>query len=193
MIEPWYQVVAPDKPLSQGDIILGCPVLAWLPSHPHASPTPSPPLEERATVLSEDVIVMTQACDLEQRKVHDVVLCRHFPLTAYRKNDWERWMTDRGQTPSEKSWRRFCEDIAAGYVWNLSFLDRFEHAELGTEVRIVNFHKVFTVPRDFMESLSRERRCQRLRLCSPYREHLSQAFARFFMRVGLPQPVTVVW
>jgi len=25
-----------------------------------------------------------------------------------------------------------------------------------------------------------------LRLLSPYREHLSQAFARFFMRVGLP-------
>lgn len=24
-------------------------------------------------------------------------------------------------------------------------------------------------------------------------EHLSQAFARFFMRVGLPQPVTAVW
>ena len=25
----------------------------------------------------------------------------------------------------------------------------------------------------------------RLRLCPPYREHLSQAFARYFMRVGL--------
>lgn len=27
---------------------------------------------------------------------------------------------------------------------------------------------------------------RRLRLLPPYREHLSQAFARFFMRVGLP-------
>ena len=26
----------------------------------------------------------------------------------------------------------------------------------------------------------------RLRLCPPYREHLAQSFARFFMRVGLP-------
>ena len=26
----------------------------------------------------------------------------------------------------------------------------------------------------------------RLRLLPPYREHLSQAFARYFMRVGLP-------
>ena len=27
---------------------------------------------------------------------------------------------------------------------------------------------------------------RRLRLLPPYREHLSQSFARFFMRVGLP-------
>jgi hypothetical protein len=26
----------------------------------------------------------------------------------------------------------------------------------------------------------------RLRLCPPYKEHLAQALARFFMRVGLP-------
>jgi hypothetical protein len=74
-----------------------------------------------------------------------------------------------------------------------SFLDRFEHTDLGTEVRIVNFHTIFTIPRDFLESLLRERGRNRLRLRSPYREHLSQAFARFFMRVGLPQPVTAVW
>ncbi len=30
------------------------------------------------------------------------------------------------------------------------------------------------------------RRSPRPRLLPPYREHLAQAFARFFMRVGLP-------
>jgi hypothetical protein len=190
MTEPWYQVIDAENPLSQGDIILDCPVLVW--KHQEAGTTPAP-LEDRATLLREDVVVMTQACDLEQQKVHEVVLCRHIPLTAYRKHDWERWMAERGQGPSEKAWRRFCEDIAAGYVWNLSFLDSYEHAELGTEVRIVNFHKVFTVPRDFLESLLHERHRSHLRLRSPYREHLSQAFARFFMRVGLPQPVTAAW
>jgi len=29
----------------------------------------------------------------------------------------------------------------------------------------------------------------RLRLLPPYREHLAQAFARFFMRVGLPADI----
>jgi hypothetical protein len=190
MSEPWYQVIAAVQPISQGDLILDCPVLMWKRLDPAAT---TPALADRAILLREDVVVMTQACDLEHHKVHDVVLCRHIPLTAYRKNDWEPWMAARGQAPSEKAWRRFCDDIAAGYVWNLSFLDRFDHAELGTEVRIVNFHTVFTIPRDFLEGLLRDRGVARLRLCSPYREHLSQAFARFFMRVGLPQPVTPTW
>jgi hypothetical protein len=189
MTEPWYQVIDASQLLSQGDLILDCPVLVWK----RLDQTTPMPLTERAALLSEDVIVMTQACDLEHRKVQDVVLCRNIPITAYRKKDWEPWMAARGQAPSEKAWRRFCEDIAAGYVWNLSFLDRFEHTDLGTEVRIVNFHTVFTIPRDFLETLLHERGRDRLRLRSPYREHLSQAFARFFMRVGQPQPVTAVW
>jgi hypothetical protein len=192
MIEPWYEIVDADQRLTQGDLLFDCPVLSWMPNNSTGQPT-TPPLEDRATLLSEDVIVMTQACDLEQHKVHDVVLCRHMPLTAFRKNDWDRWMSERGQMPSEKAWRRFCDDIAAGYVWNLSFLDRFEHPDLAAEVRVVNFHKVFTMPRDFLESLLQVRQRKRLRLRSPYREHLSQAFARFFMRVGLPQPVTAAW
>jgi hypothetical protein len=53
------------------------------------------------------------------------------------------------------------------------------------------YEVVFTVPRMFLESLLRQRAAPRLRLLPPYREYLSQAFARFFMRVGLPQPVDV--
>src|SRR5262245_33467491 len=102
-------------------------------------------------------------------------------------------MLSRNQNPSEKAWKRTCQDIADGYVWNQTFLNRSDHAELRTEVRIVDFHDLFTVPRAFLETLLRRRQQPRLRLRPPYREHLSQAFARFFMRVGLPQPVDPAW
>ncbi len=46
---------------------------------------------------------------------------------------------------------------------------------------------------DFLESLLKQRGQPRLRLLPPYREHLSQAFARFFMRVGLPVQVAQAW
>ena len=50
---------------------------------------------------------------------------------------------------------------------------------------IINFKDIFSIP----VSMAKKIACQngkRLRLCPPYREHLSQAFARYFMRVGLP-------
>jgi hypothetical protein len=72
-------------------------------------------------------------------------------------------------------------------------LNRFDHADLTTAIRVVDFHDLFTVPRGFLEAVLRQRGLPRLRLLPPYREHLSQAFARFFMRVGLPQPIDRVW
>jgi len=192
MTEPWFEVVEADQPLTQGDLLLDCPVLVWQTETPARMQTPPRPLQDRAALFSEDVVVMTQACDLAHDKVRNVVLCPHRPPPAFRK-DWELWMAERQQAPTEKSWRRLCDDSAAGYVWNLTFLDRFEHPELRTEVCVANFYQVFTAPRDFLETLLRERDQRRLLLRVPYREHLAQAFARFFMRVGLPQPVTQTW
>jgi hypothetical protein len=72
-------------------------------------------------------------------------------------------------------------DHAGRFVLNSSSIEG--HA---IEHRVVDFHIIYTVPRDFLESLLQHRGKPRLRLVSPYREHVSQAFARFFMRVGLP-------
>jgi hypothetical protein len=44
------------------------------------------------------------------------------------------------------------------------------------------------LPFPFLSSLAAANG-KRLRLLPPYREHLSQAFARFFMRVGLPTDI----
>jgi hypothetical protein len=58
---------------------------------------------------------------------------------------------------------------------------------------VQKLNEVFTVPREFLESVLAARAAARPRLLSPYREHLSQAFARYFMRVGLPVPVIEAW
>jgi len=58
------------------------------------------------------------------------------------------------------------------------------------DLRIVDCGKVFCLPLPFIQELA-VRQSPRLRLRSPYREHLSQAFARFFMRVGLPQDINL--
>jgi len=189
---PWYEVVDAGVPLTQGDLLFDFPVLTWdtLRLTGLAGEPAELALQDLAVAFREDLVVMTQACDLEHGKVENVVLCPHASLTAFR-DTWKQWMVARNHNPSEKAWRRTCEDISNGYVWNQAFLAHLDFPEITAEVRVVDFHDVFTIPRLFLEGLLRKRAKSRPRLLAPYREYLSQAFARFFMRVGLPQPIDV--
>lgn len=189
MSDGWYQAVPPESPLTQGDFILDCPLLAWatdLTEWTGGSETALLKAASRGT--RADVIVMTQACDLEHDKVADVVLCPHLPVSEYR-DYWEMEMRARSQNPTERAWRNHFGDIREGYLWNLAILNSGSASSLYTTHRVVDFHEVFTAPRVFLEALIARRGQTRLRLLPPYREHLSQAFARFFMRVGLPVEV----
>jgi hypothetical protein len=200
MSESWYAVVGPDASLTQGDILLACPLLEWETSGSEAEPSaegdgPNEPIErlsKLAVAVEADVVVMSQACDLEHGKVSKVVLCPCLPLSKY-KADWEAGEKARKQNPSPKAWKRVCGDITEGYIWNLFMMESMPEGELTSEHRIVDFHSVYTIPRAFLDSLIVERGGKRLRLLPPYREHLSQSFARFFMRVGLPENIKPGW
>lgn len=193
MSESWYAVVDANTALTQGDLIFDCPLIAW-----NSEPVDLAGQDElevlkavnHATVA--DVVVMTQACDLAHDKVSNVILCPHLSLSEYR-GYWEAEMRAQAQNPTDKAWRGTCDDIREGHVWNLAILNRREEGPLMLDHRIVDFHEVFSVPRAFLESFLGQRGDQRPRLLPPYREHLSQAFARFFMRVGLPTPVVKGW
>lgn len=189
----WYEAVEASVELTQGDIILNCPVVRWA-SKP-IEPAINPEVEILKSLVEADeidAVVMTQGCDLENRKVENVIICPHFSLSQY-KEGWEQAMRDASQNPNAKAWRRVCEDIKNGYIWNLAMLNEGEIGALRLTHRIVDFHDVYTLPRTFLESLLQSREQSRLRLLPPYREHLSQAFARFFMRVGLPTAITKIW
>jgi len=194
MSDKWYGIAGPSDALTQGDIIFECPVLAW-----KNEPFPSEgaaDLCERLRAHFEsvavDVVVMTQACDLAQEKVRNVTLCAHYAIETWRQS-WEQTLKAKGHSPTAKAWQNQCEDIQKGFVWNLSMLDKADLGTLRMAHRIVDFHEIFTVPREFLESLIAQRGHERLRLFPPYREHLSQAFARFYMRVGLPVEIVPVW
>ncbi|MGE3966453.1 MAG: hypothetical protein AB7I09_20320 [Planctomycetota bacterium] len=180
----WYTEVAATTPLTQGDLIDECPVLQWATGAEGGASD----LKAATRAVSADVIVMTQACDLEQGKVANVLLCPRDRLSVY-KQCWEANQRARGQSPTAKSWAAHCDRIRDGFVWNVGLLD----AAPSGEVFLIDFHEVFTVPRSFLDSFLHQQGRPRLRLKSPYREHLSQAFARFFMRVGLPTSVTRSW
>ena len=188
----WYEVADATQRLTQGDLIFDCPILSWQWQSPNQSLDLEDTEELRRHVrgFRTNVVVMTQACDLENEKVNNVVLCPHLPLSKFRAI-WDSTCQQMGHNPTTKAWKRMLTDLANGYVWNQTFLNACDVGEvdLQTEVCVVDFREVLTSPRSFLESLLQQRKRKRLRLLPPYREHLSQSFARFFMRVGLPQPV----
>jgi hypothetical protein len=191
---PWYSEVSSDSPLTQGDIIEACPVVVFRSTLDLSGVTD---LEGLLTALQPSVgleqvrvIVMTQACDLEHQKVRSVILCPVYHLSEYRAY-WEEAERRDNQNPTPKAWSKHTAQIKDGMVWNLTMLaQRDGNEQAGDEISIppliVDFHEIFSLPIDFLATWVTISRSRRLRLRPPYREHLSQAFARFFMRVGLP-------
>jgi len=173
-------------------MIFQCPLLSWK-SGPVEFPTRElDTLRQHVDPVMSNVVVMTQACDLENDKVRMVVLCPHLALSDFERL-WQEDQRHRGQNPTTKSWQRLCESIRDGYIWSLCLLNAEDVDGLKVEHRVVDFRDLFTVPREMLESLLSHRNEPRPQLLPPYREHLSQAFARFFMRVGLPTNVSTAW
>ncbi|MFZ5821930.1 MAG: hypothetical protein ACOYYJ_18730 [Chloroflexota bacterium] len=165
---PWYEIVEGDV-LEQGDVLLACPIIVPIVGYPLEGNT-------QGDVQIYDVIIMTQSCDLENEKVQDIIVCPHWDLRT------------AGETDSVLAKKSTWQSIIKGHQYRYAMLSAWRNEEFSIDVRIVDFGRIFSLPRDFVRQLATERG-KRLRLCPPYREHLSQSFARFFMRVGLPQDI----
>ena len=175
MTYPWYCLVNSDE-LEQGDILEYCPVFA-------------PPLDLTLDSLEDgeadftwekrDVIIMSQSCDLVKgrEKVKEVLLC----------TVWNR--SELAELPGgDLSVKAGMEQVRKGRLAGLQMLNKCELSDTERDFRVVDFRRTYTLPLDFCREFARKSE-NRIRLLSPYREHLSQGFARFFMRVGLPTDI----
>lgn len=172
--DSWYELTEGEQ-LEQGDILFECPVVV-----PN---TPLPLSELHRTEISADIITynvvgMTQSCDLENSKVQDVLLCTHWDLEEAKQADPS--LAKKNALVEIKNGRRPCYTL----------LNRSDLLNPSMDLRIVDCRKVFCLPLSSVQQLAVSQG-PRLRLRSPYREYLSQAFARFFMRIGLPQDIQI--
>jgi hypothetical protein len=192
MTNNWYEIVSAKKPLTQGDLIFDCPVLVWKKDIPKLSgKSETEILKSSIDVISVDVVIMTQACDLENNKISNVTLCPHIAVSEY-KSLLETKTIAKGENFTTKKWDKYVAELENGTIWHKSLLNSNDTKTILFEHRIVDFYEVYTIPRTFLENVVRNRKIPRPRLLPPYREHLSQAFARFYMRVGLPTPINKI-
>jgi hypothetical protein len=170
---PWFRTVD-DSSLEQGDLLRGfdvaVPVVA----------VGSGGSELQIELKTFDVVVMTQSCDIENDKVRSLLLCPVFDL----------WRFVESAKAGRENWGSEQRDkLRQGNLPGYHLISDADQDGQSLPVSVVDFHEVYTAPtilvREFISTAGK-----RLRLCPPYKEHLAQAFARFFMRVGLPVAIS---
>lgn len=165
---PWYATAEGDQPLEQGHFVKDCPVVV-----PPKAEAGDEPLVE---IKEYDVVVVSQSCDLRNEKIELVLVCSVWLLDEFN-GCGGLFKGDEGR-----------ESLRRGNVHGYHLLNKCEIADFQTDFLVVDFRSVYGVDYGFLRDLCMKNG-KRLSLLPPYREHLSQAFARFFMRVGLPADI----
>lgn len=170
VIKPfWGKVTGPD--LKQGDLLAQCLV----PQFGSDFGAGGENTNERVPMGEANLIVVTQSCDLENGKVDLVALCPAYTLAEFEEHN-PRF------TP--KLW----EEVRKGRIPGLHLLGDPSNPESNRGALVVDFGKIFSLPLSYLGKRA-ESSGERWRLDSPFLEHFSQAFARYFMRVGLPSTI----
>lgn len=167
MAEPWWTRVDGGQ-LAQGDLLRDCLLPVFTGVEPVGDDNALEEVLDRARL-----IVMTQSCDLENKKAASVALCPIYRLAEFENAN--------PSLAKKGAW----EQVRKGRVEGLHLLASPDKPDENREAFVVDFRHIVSLPIEYLSNHA-ESVEHRWRLSSPYLEHLSQAFARFFMRVGLP-------
>jgi hypothetical protein len=167
-VEPFWAEVH-ERALRQGDHLPQCLVPCFGPDLAAAG-------THEVTADEYDLIAATQSCDLEQGKVRLVAACPIYPIAEFE-----------AVNPAFAKKGRWNE-VLKGRIEGLHLLAAPANPANNREALVVDFREIYSLPFDYLMSRASQLG-PRWRLRSPYLEHFSQAFARFFMRVGLPSTI----
>lgn len=129
-------------------------------------------------IKHHDLIVMTQACDLENDKVKNVTMCRVYTLREYLSE----------AKPSKSKAKNLIDGLNSGRVTNMYLLNKPEAELPGAfdDYLIVKFDESVNFPVELVRQRLENESEEMILLLPPYREALSQSYGIFFMRVGNP-------
>lgn len=168
MSAPSFWIKVQGEALAQGDFLPECLVPEFRPGFGAEHNT--------VPVRKYDLIIITQSCDLENRKVKLVACSPIYSLASFESVNPE--FAKKGR------W----EEVRKGRLESLHMLGATEHPDENREAFVVDFREIYSLPADYLADHA-DQLGSRWRLQAPYLEHFSQAFARFFMRVGLPSGI----
>jgi hypothetical protein len=178
MLYPWYETLQNSNEIRQGDFIQDCPII--LPPTNFSIEKSQLVINQELEVQTLDAVVVSQSCDLENNKIEIVLVCPFYSIEYFFES----------LSPSDrlgKGRERILRALKQGNLPAYHLLNRDEENGI-PNFPIVDFRNVYGVSFNFLKTYA-PTLARRQRLLPPYREQLSQAFARFFMRVGLPNDI----
>ena len=171
----WYIEVDHNSDLEQGDILEKCNII--LPNEEHYLSIIHDTETDKPMEIKEiNAIVLSQSCDIVNNKIDSIIICPIWPLQKLIEVD-----------PYYKS-SKAREELRQGKSPSFHLLNKLRLFNSDEDFYFVDFHNIYSLPKSFVLTLVQ--RGKRFRLLPPYREHLSQSFARYFMRVGLPSDIS---
>jgi hypothetical protein len=167
----WFDYTS-EAAIQQGDLLWKCPLIQVAQESLEA--------ETKFQVENAHAVVMTQSCDLVLRrdgkpKTETVLLARYLARTELSKHP---------KFSQASAW----EEVRKGRLARFHVLNKAKLTDGVEDFALVDLGATFSLPFHLAMNSAKETDT-RPRLLSPYREHLSQAFARYYMRVGLPSDI----
>lgn len=171
----WYDKILSSDNIEQGDLIIDCPIVI-----PPSSCKIGDEVEIDIKLINS--IILSQSCDLVNNKIDIVLVCPYYSLETFLEN----LPTDQ---KSRKNKVKHIDNLRKGYLPGYHLLNKSEDLDI-SDYLVVDFRNVYGIQIQNLKEIASNIN-SRIRLLPPYREHLSQAFARYFMRVGLPQDIVI--
>lgn len=172
---PWYEVISNSNELQQGDFIKSCPIIV---------PPNSFNIDEELDIEIKliDSVLLSQSCDLLNDKIEIVLVSPYLSLKYFL----DSLPTEQTNTPKAK--KKVIDNLRQGHLPGYHLLNKSDG--IFEDYQVVDFRNVYGIQINSLKTIALSLE-NRIRLLPPYREHLSQSFARYFMRVGLPQDIKV--
>lgn len=166
----WYSLVSAQEPFQQGDFFARFPIVIPTAKILDGTKDITLPIEYH------DVVLMTHSCDFEGIQDDDLVIfCDRWDFGSFANK----------KNLSDGKKKSLWGALRKGQYIKLHLLNKSDIYGHEFDYQIIVLDSIFYVPFIVLKTFTSQGG-PRTRLLSPYREHLAQAFARQFMRVGLP-------
>ena len=156
-MDNWYFINEESEKIYQGELFNELPIVLFDYSD-----------NNKGNRININGIVMTQACDLENNKVENLIIAG---------------IRDISELPNKGA----AIEINKGRQARYHLINSWEEEDLN--YKVIDFSEIYSVPIEYIRKYKRDNTIKNICLNTPYVEYMSQRFGIYFSRIGLPNGI----